>query len=337
MNVATLFCFCFAFITLASCQKSQPPTLNFYHWKTEFRLETEKEYLRQLNSQKLYVRLFDVDFHPEQGAVPVGSTQIVDTTLPVKAIVGVVFITNRTMLQISPSALDDLAKKITKKIFQKTEKIPLAGIQLDCDWTEKSQENFFKLCNLVKQICKQKNLEFSVTIRLHQFKYFSQTGVPPADKGVLMLYNLGDIDGRNTENSILEISKAESYLKNSEKYPLPLSVALPLFRWVVVQRMGKTVHLLSQIEKNDLEQNAKCEKAQKNIFIVKENHYFGGAYLYEGDSLRWEEISPETLEQLAKITARHVETQEIIFYHLDSKTIKAFSYEKLKNLAHHWH
>ena len=338
MNVATLFCFCFAVITLASCQKSQLLTLNFYYWKTQFRLESsEKEYLRQLHSEKLYIRLFDVDFHPEQGAVPVGSTQIVDTTLPVKAIVGVVFITNRTMLQISPSALQDLATKITKKIFQKTEKMPLAGIQLDCDWTEKSQENFFKLCNLVKQICKQKNLEFSVTIRLHQFKYFSQTGVPPADKGVLMLYNLGDIDGRNTENSILEISKAESYLKNSEKYPLPLSVALPLFRWAVVQRMGKTVHLLSQIEKKDLAENPKCEKVQKNIFVVKENHYFGGAYLYEGDNLRWEEVSPETLEQLSKITARYVRTQEIIFYHLETKTINAFGYEKLKNLAHHWH
>jgi hypothetical protein len=95
--------------------------------------------------------------------------------------------------------------------------------------------------------------------------------------------------------------------------------------------------LLSQIEKKDLAENPKCEKVQKNIFVVKENHYFGGAYLYEGDNLRWEEVSPETLEQLSKITARYVRTQEIIFYHLETKTINAFGYEKLKNLAHHWH
>lgn len=325
-------------ICFSACQKSPAPTINFYYWKTQFSLATpEADYLKKLGSQKLYLRLFDVDFHPEKGAVPVGNTQILDTNTFIKSFVGVVFITNRTMLQIQPSALEDLAKKITQKIFQKTEKMPLVGIQLDCDWSEKSQENFFRLCSLVKKICEAKQLELSATIRLHQFKYKTQTGVPPVHSGVLMLYNVGDIDGKNTENSILEQKKIDEYLKNADKYPLPLAVALPLFRWAVVKRMGKTTHLLSQIEKADIEQNKNIEKLQKNLYEVKENHYFGGAYLYKDDNLRWEEITWENLETLSKVIAKQVKTQEIIFYHLDTKIINAYPYEKLKNLAHYWH
>ena len=336
------FCFsilysCFLLATLGACQKSPPPVINFYHWKAQFNLnKKEIEYLSKLQSQTLYLRLFDVDFHPEKGVVPVGNTQIVDS-IYTTAFVGVVFITNRTMLQIKPSKLQDLAQKITKKIVEKTKKMPLKGIQLDCDWSEKSQENFFQLCALVRQICQQKNLELSATIRLHQFKYKKQTGVPPVDRGVLMLYNVGDIDGKNTENSILEQRKVSEYLQNIEKYPLPLSVALPLFRWAVVQRMGKTTHLLSQIEKADIEQNKYIEKIQKNLYTVKENHYFSGVYLYEGDTLRWEEITWESLEKLSEMISLKVATQELIFYHLDSKIINLFPYEKLKNLVNYWH
>jgi hypothetical protein len=321
-----------------ACQQKPTPTINFYYWKMHYQLAPqEAEYFKNLESQTLYLRLFDVDFHPEKGAIPVGNVQISDTIQLVKSFVGVVFITNRTMLQIPSSALADLAEKITKKIFQKTDKMPLKGIQLDCDWSEKSQENFFILCSLIRKTCVQKNLELSATIRLHQFKYKEQTGVPPVDRGVLMLYNVGDIEGKNTENSILEQKKVEAYLTNAEKYPLPISVALPLFRWAVVKRFGKVVHLLSQIEKEDLVQNTRLEKTQKNLYTIKENHYFGGAYLYEGDELRWEEISYESLKKLAESVAKKVATQEIIFYHLDTKIINAYPYEKLKNLADCWH
>lgn len=324
-----------AFLSSA-CRQNPVPTLNFYHWKAKFQLDPqEKQYLQHLGTQKLYVRLFDVDFRPDKGAVPVGNTVIVDSTASV-SIVGVVFITNRTMLQIAPSALEELAEKITRKIFQKTAKMPLVGIQLDCDWTDGSRKNFFRLCELIRKICQKRKLELSATIRLHQFKYTQQTGVPPIDKGVLMLYNVGDIDGKNTENSILEQKKVDEYLKNAKPYPLPLAVALPLFRWAVVQRLGKTVHLLSQITKEDLENNVHLEKTQKNLYVVKENHYFGGAYLYEGDALRWEAITWESLETLSRAIAKQMTTHEIIFYHLDTKIIKNYRYEKLKSLAYHW-
>ncbi|GAB4487166.1 MAG: hypothetical protein OHK0045_07270 [Raineya sp.] len=323
------------FILLVCCQKKPAPTINFYYWKTQFQLNTqETEYLKNLQSKRLYLRLFDVDFHPEKGAIPLGNTQVLDSTHLVQ-FVGVVFITNRTMLQIKPSALPDLAEKITKKIFHKTLKIPLVGIQLDCDWSEKSKKNFFKLCSLIKKICKEKNLELSATIRLHQFKYKEQTGIPPVDRGVLMLYNVGDIEGKNTENSILEQKIIDSYLKDAEKYPLPMAVALPLFHWAVVKRLGKVVNLLSQIEKADLSLNKNLKKIQKNIYSVKINHYFAGTYLYEGDEIRWEEVTWESLAKLSSSLTKKINTQEIIFYHLDTKIIKDYPYEKLKNLAYY--
>ncbi|MDW8297235.1 MAG: hypothetical protein RMJ97_10190 [Raineya sp.] len=325
---------------LSACQKTEKITSNWYHWKTTLALDsTERLYAQKLQSQTLYLRFFDVDFHPEQKAIPIGDLQVQNNNIePFKQVVAVVFITNRTMLQTKADEIANLAEKIIYKIFAKAEKykIPLHGIQLDCDWTERSRTNFFALCRAIKKICQQQKIRFSVTIRLHQYKYFSQTGVPDADEGVLMMYNLGDIEGKNTQNSILELSQVAKYLQNTEKYPLPLKIALPIFQWAVVKRMGKVVHLLSQVDLKDLEGNQRLKKIQENHYKVQENHYFGGVFLYENDELRWESVGIEKLEQLTQMIASKISTSEIIFYHLDSHLIQQYKYEKLKTLVRYW-
>lgn len=332
-----LFCLILAF---SACKKQEKISQNWYHWKGTLHMDSlERKYAEHLQSKTLYLRFFDIDFHPEQKAIPIGNLQIQNLNIkPFQKVVAVVFITNRTMLQSKPAEIPLLAKKISEKIFTKAQnnQIPLQGIQIDCDWSEKSKENFFLLCKIMKQICKEQKLSFSVTIRLHQYKYFSQTGVPDADEGILMLYNVGDIEGKNTENSILELSLVEKYLQNTEKYPLPLKVALPIFQWAVVKRMGKVVHLLSEITEKDLDQNSQLKKIQEKRYKVKENHYFGGVFLYEEDELRWENVSLENLEKLTKAVASKIPTNEIIFYHLDSQLIQNYPYEKLQNLVHYW-
>lgn len=331
------FCLVLAF---SACKKQEKISPNWYHWKGTLHLDSlERKYAERLGSKTLYLRFFDVDFHPQQKAIPIGDLQIQNTDIkPFQRVVAVVFITNRTMMQSKTTEIPHLADKIFRKIFIKAQnnQIPLQGVQIDCDWSEKSRENFFLLCKTLKKICKEQNLSFSVTIRLHQYKYFSQTGIPDADEGILMPYNIGDIEGKNTQNSILELSLVEKYLQNAEKYPLPLKIALPLFQWAVVKRMGKVVHLLSEITEKDLEQNPQLKKTQEKHYKVKKNHYFGSVFLYEQDELRWENVSLESLEQLNKKIASKISITEMIFFHLDSQLIQQYPYEKLANLVRYW-
>lgn len=337
MKKYTYLLFILLLHVLLACQNSkEKPDINFYYWKTIFRLDsTEKKALTYLETKKLYLRLFDIDYHPEKGAIPVGIAEIIDTTSTFD-VVGVVFITNRTMIQIPSDRIEDLAEKIFRKISLQTQKMPLKELQLDCDWSERSQKNFFVLCKALKKRFQSKHIPISATIRLHQYKYTKETGIPPVDAGVLMLYNVGDINGSATENSILELKKVEQYLDVHQKYPLKLRVALPIFGWGIVQREGKTVHLLSQISEQDLMANANSKKITKNTYQVSKNHYFGGVYLYEQDVLRWESVDVEILEKLTSLVARKILTKEIILYHLDSKNLTQKKYEKFKNLPFYW-
>ncbi|MBQ5638620.1 MAG: hypothetical protein IIV06_06170, partial [Alistipes sp.] len=63
---------------------------------------------------------------------------------------------------------------------------------------------------------------------LHQL----QETPPPADRGVLMLYNTGALKDPKTHNSILDIEDVKPYLRVST-YPLPLDYAYPAFGWGV--------------------------------------------------------------------------------------------------------
>ncbi|MDX1904803.1 MAG: hypothetical protein SFU27_11655 [Thermonemataceae bacterium] len=298
---------------------------------------TERLYTAKLSQQKLYLRFFDVDYHPEKGAIPLGNVTFDSVSLKkFDSYVAVCFITNKTMLKIPSDQVKPLAEKLCQKVFTKAKNMPLVGIQLDCDWSEKSQSNFFRLCKEVGDICKKKNIELSATIRLHQYRYPEKTGIPPVKRGVLMLYNMGDINGSATENSIFDRKILESYLKEAPPYPIQLEVALPIFSWAVLKRMGKTTNILQQLRFSDMQSNPHLKKLQKNLYSVTKSHYFGGEYLYEGDLLRWETINKEDLQYIAQTIATCIKVREVIFYHLDTQILNNFSYEELKNLARYW-
>lgn len=333
-------CYIVLGLSFVACRENAP-LQNWYYWKTTLHLDSiERSYAQKLNSKVLYLRFFDVDYHPRQGAVPIGDLQVTNANIqPFEQVVAVVFITNRAMLHTQMPELEKLAEKIALKIIRKSQRyhLPLQGIQLDCDWSQQTKDKFFTLCKIVHQFCRERQMRFSVTIRLHQYKYFEQTGVPDADEGVLMLYNVGDIEGRNTENSILDLALVEKYLQDTETYPLPLKVALPLFEWAVVKRMGKVVHLLSEITENELQGNIFLKKIRKNFYLVEENHYFGKVFLYKGDELRWESVTINQLKQLLSMVASKVVYSEMLFYHLDGRLIsKKYSYETLQSLVRTW-
>lgn len=331
--------FCTLVFLFGACETSPriSPTLAFYHWKGQLDLnQTERDYLDRLGGERLYLRFFDVDWDGSE-AIPLSVLEKKSDLAPALDLVPTIFITNRTLTNISPEKVIPLADKILQKLTQQLTQFPehaIPEIQLDCDWSSKSRENYFQLLKYLKQQLSPRNIGLSSTIRLHQVRHFKQTGVPPVDRGTLMYYNMGEVTSPEEKNSILNLDVAQAYLQNFDAYPLPLDLALPLFRWGVLWRDGKFTKLINGLRREDLQDTSRFEAMDATHFRLVKSTYLEGYYLYKEDEIRLEEVNRKTLEaaakQIAPVLAQPPRT--IIFYHLDSAMINAFDYENLQGI-----
>ncbi|MFH6997596.1 hypothetical protein ACHRVZ_06675 [Flavobacterium sp. FlaQc-57] len=311
---------------LFSCGKNEKPIIAFYYWKTILRFsETEKEILRDNDVSKLYVRYFDIGLNPvSQEPIPVSPIHFQEN-INNFGIVPVVFIQNKVMLMPNLN-IDDLAQKTIHLIeeINTKNKINCQEIQIDCDWTLKSKENYLKFIERFKKLSKKK---LSATIRLHQVKYFKKTKIPSVDSGVLMYYNMGTISP-DSLNSIYSKKVAERYLESLKKYPLHLDLALPIYSWAVHIRNQKVIGLRSKLNVSELKNDANFEKIGTIFFKVKRSNYKNGTFYEKNDLLKIEAISSGDLIEMAKDLDGNLAQapREIIFYDLDEFNIK--NYEK---------
>ncbi len=321
-----------------NCQSKEIEiTPAFYHWQTKLHLsEYEKAYLSNLSSQKIYPKFFDVDWDFNQQKPIALASLIVSDELP-KALILVptVFITNRTLVQLSTDELPDLANKIVQKLTNQIALFPnttIQEIQFDCDWTQSTKSNYFELLALLNQAFKPKGIRLSATIRLHQIKYAQKTGVPPVERGMLMYYNMGNVQKETTNNSILDNTIGAKYLSQLADYPLPLDLALPLFQWGVLFRNNKMIKLLNQLTASELRDSQRFMKIDKNHWEVIKSTYLNGIYLYKNDHIRLEKSELPDLEVAADLLQKQlkIDNRTIAFYHLDSTLIQQFEVVDLK-------
>lgn len=300
--------------------------MSFYYWKTVFKFsKTEKEVLTENDVKKLYVRYFDIGLHPESKfPIPISPVRFLESPLAYQ-IVPVVFIQNKVMLQKNLN-VEELAQKTFDFIGQinSKNKITSQEIQIDCDWTLESKNNYLEFVKVFKSISKKK---LSATIRLHQVKYFKKTKIPNVDSGVLMYYNMGSI-APDSLNSVYDRKVAERYLKSLKKYPLHLDFALPIYSWAVHIRNGKVIGLRSKINSKELEKDPNFEKTSAIFFRVKQSNYKNGVFYEENDLLKIEEIKIEDLKEMAEDLNDNLieKPNEIIFYDLDEFNLN--NYEK---------
>ena len=319
-----------------NCQnKPREVSMAFYHWKTT----VDTSDFKNIKNEKIYVRLFDVDWDDDaKQPKPLAELQEVNLFKNSKKITPVVFITNKTFSQIFESQIDALVLRIFDKIKKNTEGVVFDDIQFDCDWTATTREKYFYFLKKSKTLFFDKKI--STTIRLHQVKFMDKTGVPPVDRGMLMAYNMGDLDDIKTDNSIFKIETLKSYLKNFDRYPLELDVALPIFSWGIVFRDGEAVKIISNLSKKDMlntpQYEAIFQQNEDNHFVLLKNQYFKGLYLYENDDIRIEEVPLSNLRSAAQFLSQNIKNQQltVAFYHLDSAALQQYRYEDLENIAH---
>ena len=310
------------FFLLISCSKSNEPVVSFYYWKTIFKLsDNEKSTLKDNNVTKLYMRYFDIGLHPKtQEPIPIAPIRFQNKTDHLE-IVPVIFIQNKIMLK-SNLNIEDLAQKsvhLVEEINLKN-KIDCTEIQIDCDWTLASKDNYLKFIEAFRKLWKKK---LSATIRLHQVKYFKKTKIPNVDSGVLMYYNMGTI-ATDSSNSVYNRKIAEKYLKSFKKYPLHLDFALPVFSWAVHIRNQKVIGLRSKLNVDALKKDKNFEQTGQMFFKVRRSNYKNGIFYEENDVLKIEGVSSEDLKEMAEDLSDNSpqKPNEIIFYDLDEFNIK---------------
>lgn len=236
------FCFLALFFVDCSNERTLEKVRSVYYWNTTFSIDSVKSsFLREHRIDRIYVRYFDV-VASTSGDFPVPNATIRIDSMPAgveQEIVPVVF--------IMPDALDCDLDKLSTMILQRVKQMSethdmgdVKELQIDCDWTVSTRLRFFEFMSLLKEKTGQESIRLSVTIRLHQLA----TAPPPADKGVLMVYNTGDMRRMDKEKPILDPEDVMPYLKYLDSYPLPLASAYPVYRWELLFRNGEFIDIV---------------------------------------------------------------------------------------------
>lgn len=292
------------------------PNISFYSFRTSFNpSRNEIEILNRIKPAEITFRLFDVDFDSKTDqAVPVSPLRITEAAskmlknIKATKISGLIFITNRTLKNTEKTELPELAEKIIIKAESTIppSNISIKELQIDCDWSISTRDKYFLLLEILKRKLKLKNIALAATVRLHQVKFQEKTGIPPADKGILMLYNMEDVGKWETQNSILNLKTAVQYLKRLENYPLPLDIALPLYSQTAVFSGGKLIGLISGDLTEQLSNNKCFIKISSNRYRSKKrclltNQSGSRIETAEGSLLRAENTDNDELMELLKI------------------------------------
>ncbi len=329
---------------------------SFYYWKnTLSKADFDTSFLSTLNIKKMYIKLFDVGFREGEGIVPVsmliGDLSVIPATIEN---IPTVFVTNEAFLKIEKTGVEALAEKVFMKVQSyyatidtssrlsrdvsvKSRFSAVKELQIDCDWSEKTREKYFDFLKKLKTLMPP-SVKLSVTIRLHQVKYRTKTGVPPVDKGMLMMYNVLNPTEYTDRNSIFDAKEVTSYLKKQKVYPLPLDVALPLFSWGITYRRNKFFQLINGLTRAEAEKAPWLEKANDFYMFstdtVIQNHYFRN-----GDLLKIEDVHPSVFSTSLAL-ARPVisnDTLNVSFFHYDSKLINEIKISTIQHVYQSWH
>lgn len=328
--------FALLFFTLFSCQKNKIENVDrgFYYWKSGSNysaLEAEQKVLDKLKITKLYVKFFEVAVDKVLGTIPEAKTSYSIYEDKKFQIIPCVYLRNEVFLQSSPNQLDKLADNVNFLIDKKlkenfrTQKIT-SEVQMDCDWTLKSKDNYFYFLKKFKQISKRK---VSCTLRLYPYKFPNNMGIPPVDLAMLMCYNLISPFDDKSKNSILDTNELEKYLQNAKKYPLHLDIALPVYSWMQVYQNDQFVKVIY----NDFETIKAVSKPIKTLwFEVTKDTVASDIYLRVGDKIKYDEISKTQINQAIRLLKNNIifdKNVTVSLFHLDAKQLKTYTNEDL--------
>ena len=334
-------------IILLSCNGSPSLKSNesnsIYYWRTTFSLsDSEKEFLREHEVKKIYMRFFDVEWaYPAKNGEDVtpGATIRFNDTIPAGVeIIPTVYITTSAMEKMQIKE-EEYAEKIYKRITAicKQNNIVFNEIQLDCDWTKGTRQPFFRLCEAMKERM-DSTQTLSSTIRLHQLTQ----SPPPVDKGVLMVYNTGNLMEMTSDNSIFSYKDIEPYLRDNRlaRYPLALDVAYPAYGWSVVFHPGEDKYYFNRImRRTDFSAYRNMKIIASDLYEATSDIDFseGGKEwdkVYEKYRIRIERPTADEILDIKKLVDKQLKNKKHnnILYHLDESQLSHYSDNEISKI-----
>lgn len=312
------------FLCLSSCEKIVPHEHTFYYWRTNLTLNKEEKIaLEKSKVPFLYTRFFDID-KIDGKFQPVGVITKDKSFKTDKKIVPVVFIKNEILYGIKLDEISFLAESIRKLIASKGKELQLNmsdEIQIDCDWTAGTNKEYFQFLKILKNTS-GKNI--TCTLRLHQAKDRSLSGIPPVEKVYLMCYATSSPLEDNNKNSILDVPTLKNYLNILDRYPLKVDIALPIYSWgIVTNHLGKH-KLINALSIEELKKNSNFKVLLDDNFEVLNDGFYYGAYLSKGFKIKIEAVSQNDLDETLEFINDKLYFYNITYYHLDSRFIKNY-------------
>ncbi|MBO4659468.1 MAG: hypothetical protein J5637_07590 [Prevotella sp.] len=293
-------------VLLAACHDRPQGTEtkhSAYYWSTTFETDsTQLQFLAQHHVGRIYLRFFDVVMTDGE-AMPNATVRFASPIPEGVEVVPTVFIVNDCFHHDT----SDLDQKLLGRILQMCETHDVTDvheIQIDCDWTARTRKAYFAFLQRLRDSAHAKDINISVTIRLHQLA----DEAPPADHGVLMMYNTGNVADL-AHNPILEEDAVKPYLRHIAGYSLPLSTAYPIFEWQLLVRGNHFVGIMHGDD--DLPQ-------------------------LPGDTILIREAQPETVIKVKEAVShlRPDANGEVIIFDMSKNNIQRFNkyhYEKIFN------
>lgn len=314
----------------------------FYYWKSSSLEQENIDQLNKLNVQKLYIKLFEVDYSEAQGNFPYAKNRPSYYELrefdSIK-IVPTIYIKNGIFQYNDEKSLDKLADNIVYLIDKYSSELNYGNkkenifdydeIQIDCDWTKSTKSKYFYLLKKIKELS---NKKISCTLRLYPYKYPDIMGVPPVDKATLMCYNLIKPLSQQTKNSILDIEELKKYLDKKRTYPVHLDIALPTFYWTQLYQNNQFVKLID-LSTNEVKTFAKFVKPLW-YQIESDTSINYETYLQAGDQLKCEDVPAKTIYQAIDIIKKYVDLDKnttISLFDLDNSTFKQYTDEEISS------
>ena len=328
-------------VSLVGCKKEKrsidSPLPAVYYWRTSFHLdEVERQFLHDYNVGKMYVRYFDVVVNAKGELEPNATIEFKEPMPEGIEVIPTIFIVNECVNH----DINNIAELLVNRVLQMNETHDIKGVkelQIDCDWTIKTQNAYFAFLEQVRKLLAEKDMRLSATIRLHQLAMKA----PPVDYGVLMMYNTGDLKNSKQRNPILDKHDVEPYLQYLAKYSLPLCAAYPNFGWQLLYTGDKFRDILYS---EDLSDTTLYQQVGNGKYVVISSidlpNYLSSnstyTYLNAGDTVMVVKPDALTLVQVhdALSHERPGINDQVIIYHLNNSSINNYSpsdYEKIFN------
>ena len=315
-----------------------------YYWKTSFSAsDDDLELLKQHDIHRIYLRLFDVvdapsDLSSQDKAIPNAtvrfdhsSVHILQDSLRYVEFLVVIYVT-LDALKAMKGQEGTLASHIVTRVRNMCmyHELPnVEEIQLDCDWTASTEDSFFSLCYSVKHNIQELKLPWrlSSTIRLHQLA----RKVPPVDNGVLMVYNTGNFNNPDANNSIIDAKDVAPYLKRLPSYPLHLDVAYPTYSWQLLYHNRKFAGLTNNLKLSDTTLFA---HKKPNLYVAKKDIPHNNRIIQAGDQVRAEASAFPDIAQVKAMIEKRLSHRphSNILYHLDIQNLSQYSTHEIDSI-----